>query len=226
MRKIIFFTIVAVSLGVSTTALAQTAAAKPKVIITWIANSYAPPTFGGKVLPTAGSLVSASVALLDGGRLIDLSKETIYWYLDNNFLSGGPGLRGISFRAPDVAGGTVSLRAEIPNYSKGSQLKTISIPVASPEAVIEIPFPSKKFYSSSIKLVGQPYFFNIGSASGLNFSWSINGQTPSGAENPQSLNIKIGNLAVGSSLSVSLVIQNVSNQFERGAKSENILYSQ
>lgn len=204
---------------------AQTATNKPQVILTWKALTYTPPDFMGKILPTSNSRMAASVALVDGGRIVDISRETIYWYLNDNFLNGSVGLQDVSFNVPNATGGAFDLRAEITTYSKGNQLKTVSVPVVNPEAVIELPFPSGIFYSSLISLFGQPYFFNVDDPSKLNFAWSVNGQTPSGAENPQSLNIKFGSVPSGSNLYVSLRIQNPSNQFESGAKSANLTYS-
>ncbi len=198
----------------------------PRILLTWKSNTYVPEGFSGKIMPTSNSPITASVELIDGGKIIDLSRKNIYWYQDNNFLAGGIGMQRVTFRAPDLAGGTMDLRAEVPNYSKGNQLKTVQIPISKPEAVIEAPFPYGNFSSSPIKLVGQPYFFNADSVSQFNFAWSINGQKPSGAENPQTLNIKFSpTMPQGSTLSVSLSIQNTTNQYESGVENINLIYA-
>src|SRR3989344_7523557 len=140
----------------------------PKILLTWRTDTYVPPGFIGKIMPTANSPIAASAELIDGGKIVDLSKQNVYWYANNNFLAGGIGLQSVTFRAPDAAGGTIDLRAEVPNYSKGSQLKTISVPIVRPGVVIEPIFPSGRFSSSPLQLIGQPYFFNTTSPSRLN----------------------------------------------------------
>lgn len=179
-------------------------------------------------MPTAGSQIAASAELIDNGKPVNLSKQNVYWYQDNNFIAGGYGSQAVVFRAPDVAGGTIDLRVEFPNYSKGAQLKTIAIPIVKPEAVIESPFPYGKFSSSPIQLLGQPYFFNADTISKLNFNWTVNGQAPSGAENPQNLNVKFNSMSPDSALSVSLSIQNTDSRYQTEGASQNInlVYSQ
>lgn len=208
---------------------AQTAAPSvPKLFLTWSSNTYVPPGFTGKVLPTASSEITASVELIDGSKIADLSKQNVYWYVNNNFLSGGIGMQSVTFRAPGTAGGAIALRAEVPNYSKGSQLKTVSVPIVKPEVVIEPIFSSGRFSSSPLQLFGQPYFFNTTGPTRLNFIWRVNGQTPSGAENPQNLNIKFGpTITPGSTISVSLSAQNTDSkfQFETASKNADFTYS-
>lgn len=199
-----------------------------KIFLTWRTNTYVPSGFSGKAMPTANSQITASAELIDNGKTVDLSKQNVYWYQDNNFISGGYGLQTVTFRAPDVAGGTIDLRVEFPNYSRGAQLKTVVIPIVRPEAVIESPFPNGKFSSSPVQLLGQPYFFNADTISKLNFNWTVNGQTPSGAENPQSLNVKFNTMLPDSALSVSLSVQNTDGRYQGEGASQNInlIYSQ
>src|SRR3989344_9585493 len=229
MKKKLYTLLFLLLLGFAANSFAQTATPSvPKLFLTWSSNTYVPPGFTGKIMPTANSEITASVELIDGGKVANLSKQNVYWYANNNFLSGGIGMQSVTFRAPDAAGGTIDLRAEVPNYSKGGQLKTISVPIVRPSVVIEPIFPSGRFSSSPLQLIGQPYFFNTTSPSRLNFAWSVNGQTPSGAENPQNLNIKFGpTMTPGSTLSVSLSVQNTDSRFrfETASKSMNFTYS-
>lgn len=202
---------------------AQTAlVATPGIMLTWKSNTYVPPGFAGKIMPTANSIITASAELMDNGKIVDASKQNVYWYQDNNFITGGIGRQTVSFRAPDAAGSITNLRVEFPNYSKGSQLKSVDIQVVRPEVVVETPFPGNKFSSSPLKLVAQPYFFNIENLSRLNFSWTVNGQTPSGAENPQILNIKFGQMQPKTEMSVSVSAQNANKRYEIESAAENI----
>ena len=202
---------------------AQTAS--PQFMITWKSNTYVPADFEGKILPTANSLVMVSFELIDGGALADLSAQTVYWYANNNFLQGGKGLQYIEFKAPDSAGGIIDLRVEVPNYKRGAQLKTIGIPIVSPKAVIEAPFPKNEFSASPIQLAGLPYFFNVRDISVLNFGWSINGVAPSGAENPDVLTIRLNpDAPAGSPLGVTFSVQNKNNALEGASENVNLIY--
>ena len=236
MKKIFIVLILIIVFGISAQfivssiepSFAQSVPAMPKVFLTWKTNTYVPSGFPGKAMPTAGSQIIASAELVDNGKPADLSKQNVYWYQNNNFIAGGYGLQTVTFRAPDIAGGTIDLRVEFPNYSKGAQLKTIAIPIVKPEAVIESPFPYGKFSSSPIQLLGQPYFFNADTISKLNFNWTVNGQVPSGAENPQNLNVKFNSMLPNSALSISFSIENTDGRYqsEGASQSINLTYSQ
>lgn len=194
-------------------------------MITWQAKTYAPPGFEGKILPTANSAIMVSFELIDGGTPADLSSQTVYWYINNNFLRGGKGLQHIEFRAPDAAGGIIDLRVEVPNYKRGPQLKTVEIPIVAPKAVIEAPFPNNEFSASPVQLAGLPYFFNVRDISPLNFVWSINGVAPSGTENPSVLTIRLNQDApTGSSLGVTFTVQNKNNALEGASANINLVY--
>lgn len=223
MKKVLFFTILITLSGISVQSYAQNAPTSGvNILLTWKAGTYVPADFDGKIMPTSNSLITASAELIDNGKIVDLSKQNVYWYQNNNFLAGGVGKQTVSFKAPDITGGTFSLMAEIPNYSKGDQLKTIDIPVVRPEIVIESPFPSDKFSASPLKLAAQPYFFNTDSPSRLNFNWTVNGQSPSGAENPQVLNVKFNSMQPQSTLSISLSAQNPNQKYQYEVASKNI----
>ncbi len=225
-----FFAIVIVTVVVATVtgifwASVRAQTANPQFMITWQSRTYAPPGFGGKILPTANSMVMVSFELIDGGVPADLSAQTVYWYTNNNFLQGGKGLQHIEFRAPDAAGGTIDLRVEVPNYKRGPQLKTVEIPIVAPKAVIDAPFPQNEFSASPIQLAGLPYFFNVRDISPLNFTWSINGAAPSGTENPDVLTVRLNQDApVGSALNVVFTLQNKNNTFEGASGNVNLIY--
>jgi hypothetical protein len=197
----------------------------PQFMITWQSRTYVPADFEGKILPTANSTIAVSFELIDGGTPADLSGQTVYWYANNNFLQGGKGLQHIEFRAPDAVGGTIDLRVEVPNYKRGAQLKTVEIPIVAPRAVIEAPFPNNEFSASPVQLTGLPYFFNVRDISPLNFSWSINGVTPSGTENPDMLTIRLNQDALaGSPLGVAFTVQNKNNALEGASGNVNLIY--
>lgn len=188
---------------------------EPEVILTWRASAYAPPDFQGRILPAARSSITASVELLDRSSLVNLSRITIYWYLNDEFLEGGAGKQTVRFNAGPLAGRTLSVRAQIPEYRGGTPVKTVELPVMRPEAVIVARYARREFSGTELALRGAPYFFNAASASDLKFSWSVNGKTPSSGENPEVLDVNLGTEAArGSTISVKLTVENTRNNLE------------
>lgn len=196
----------------------------PQIWLTWAASSYAPPGYAGKILPAAGSVVSASIQLIYNGKTADLSKQTAYWYGNDVLLQGGLGLTQITLRAPQTAGSVFNLRVKI--LGTGAALaKNVQIPVMGQVAVIEAPFPKSRVSGQTISLKGIPYFFNVADPKSLNFAWSVNGQTPANLENPDELTVNLGsNVQNGSTLNIGLSIQNSGNPSEAGSKNLKLTY--
>jgi hypothetical protein len=74
-------------------------------------------------------------------------------------------------------------------------------------AVIDAPYPNQEFSTNLLTVQGIPFFFYATSSDNLSFSWSVNGQAGSNAENPQVADITLpqgtpGGTNIGVSLSV------------------------
>lgn len=204
---------------------AQTSS-QPQFLITWRAlNSYAPPAYPGKTLPNQTSPIAASFEVIANGRPLDLSGQTIYWYLDDNLLGGGVGVQNFTFRPDGEAPDTVTLRIEVPDYPGGLLIHEISIPIVQPSAVIEASYPQGNFSASPIVAQALPYFFTTTSTDPLNFSWTVNGQAVSSAENPQSLQVSLPqSTPAGFALAINLTVQNSSDSTSATANA-NLTYS-
>lgn len=200
--------------------------ATPQMVVTWQAyGSYIPPKYMGKALPNQESQLTASLTLLStGGKLIDLSGQTIYWYLNNTLIGGGVGKQYIVFPSIGTAPAFLTLKVELPNYNGNLLLHQIQIPLISPKAVIESPHPSGQLSGNPLILQGTPYFFYTSDPGALSYSWSVNGQSSAAAENPQTLQINLDpSTPSGSSLNVSLTITNP-NDAMSGNDSTNVVY--
>lgn len=182
----------------------------PDIVITWTAsNSYTPPGYVGKVLPNSASQIAASLEIIANGRPLDLSNQTIYWYQNDNPLGGGAGAQKLVFRPRTTAPGTLSLKVELPDYPGGILIHEITIPIVAPVAVIEAPYPQGATNSNAPTVQALPYFFAATSTSPLSFSWSVNGQVVTSAENPQSLQISLPQSTPNAfALGISLTIEN------------------
>lgn len=154
-----------------------------QLLVTWQAGTYVPPGFTGKVMPVSDSSILVGVDLINLGKRVDLSPYTIYWYVNEDFYQGATGLTRISLTAPHFIGeNTITIRVLVKDYGAGLG-KTITIPVATPEAVIQSSAPNLSAAATPFSLWARPYFFNVQDPSRLSFNWSLNGQSV-GSQNP------------------------------------------
>src|SRR3989338_5844802 len=70
----------------------------PRVLLTWQAKNYVPAGYLGKALPSPSSIVTASVEIIDQGKIADLSKNNVYWYLNGSLVGSGVGKKTVSVR--------------------------------------------------------------------------------------------------------------------------------
>ena len=206
MKKTFIFILGSLMLLSFVPARAQEQGIDPGMFITWRSHNYVPPGFAGRPLPVPGSVVTASFELIRGGRANDVSGEEIFWYLDSDLLQSGRGLKKATFQIPERAGGFVDLRVEIPNSSDGYLVKTVEVPVAAPEVVLNGPFPGGRFSGSEIKIGSLVYFLNSIPA-GLSYSWNVNGSSPKNVEDPDRLVIRFpGDMKPGFKAEVYLML--------------------
>jgi hypothetical protein len=223
--KILFFTAV-ILLGICSSLIpkvnAQTA---PQMVVTWQAyGSYVPPQYADKALPNQESKLTASLALLVNGKFVDLSQQTIYWYLNDTLIDSGVGDKYIVFPTFGTAPAFLTLEAELPSYNGNLLMHDVQIPLISPKAVIEAPHPTAQLSGNPITLQGTPYFFYVSDPSSLSYSWSVNGQTSAAAENPQTLQVNLDpSTQSGASLGISLTITDPNNAMI-GNDSTNVVY--
>ena len=215
-------TIVAASVFVGA-ARAQTSG--PQFLLTWHAsNSYVPPGYAGRILADQESQITASLEVIANGKPLNLSGETIYWYQNQNLMGGGIGAQSFTFPPYGEAPNTVDLEIQLPDYPGGLLIHDIEIPVVKAQAVIAAPYPSGNFSGIPATVTAEPYFFATTSTSPLSFSWSVNGQTVTSAENPQSLQISLPqSTPAGFAVAVNLTIQD-SNDGATAVGTANITY--
>ncbi len=203
-------TLVAVA---ATPALAQTTELRP--LLTWRAVTYVPDYYSRKALPIAGSDVIVALDLLDRGRPANLSSETVYWYLNDRFVSSGTGMTRISLKAPESAGRSVmEVRAVLPEF-RGGIAKTIRVPIFSPEVVIDHSILNRRLTTTSFDLRAQAFFFNVSRIEELSIIWKANGKEPATFTDPEHLRVTLAdNVLPRTTIPVSLRIQNPYASFE------------
>jgi len=182
----------------------------PQFLVTWKAsNSYIPPSYIGKALPSYASNITASLEIVDQGKIVDLSPQTIYWYLNDNLIGGGGGIQTVTFPTIGTPPDSLALKIELPSYAGGYLTHTINIPFVSPQVVLYAPLPDGKFSQNPLMVDALPYFFNTTSTANLSYTWAVNGQTGGGAENPQEAQITLPTgTSSGTNLDVSITVEN------------------
>ena len=202
-------------------------AASPQALITWkITGGYIPPAYKGKSLPTHGSTITASLEIISNGKPVDLSGQTIYWYLNDTdtLLGGGVGVQTMNFPPLGSPPNMTTLEVELPYYPGGMLIQTVNIPMVEPLAVVEAPYPGGEFSANPVTVTAIPYFFNVTSPSNLSYSWSVNGQMGSNTENPQTAQITLPQgTSAGTSFEVALTMQNA-NDSTQATASTNLIY--
>ncbi len=178
---------------------AQSEAASPVpfdgIIINWSANTYAPPLYHGKRLPTSETNITAWATVFAGGKSVDASNYSIQWYTDSDILRSGAGLTSISFSAPKTTSQIINLQARTQTPKGALLVSNIQIPIVNPVVTIEADYPGGVFSGSTANAKALPYFFNVSDLSALVFKWSANGVAAQNAENPDSVAINLDNRA-------------------------------
>ncbi len=180
-------------------------------MVTWKASgSYVPSFYEGKALPTYGSKITANLELVSPqGKILDLSSQVIYWYLNETLVGGGIGVQSVSFPPFGEPPTSLTLKIVVPNFNGNYLVHQIIIPMVNPAAVIYSPYPGGQFSENPLTVEALPYFFNTTDVNNLVFTWSANGQGGNNAENPQNAQITLpASTPSGSSLDISLSIQN------------------
>ena len=135
MRKIIFGIVLTIPLLV----FGQTS---NPIIITWQANNYFPADFVGKAAATPNAPIIVSAELVQNGKLADLSKAEIKWFVDDSITATGAGIKTMSFAAKQgVSQETV--RISITLAGKLFE-NSVRIPVIKPTITVISPLSGKE----------------------------------------------------------------------------------
>ena len=186
-----------------------------QVILTWRAESFAPPDFQGRTLPSPGSMITVSAEEVSGGRILDLSRTSLSWDIDGRFFQDGTGLKKISFKADTTPGSSHFVRVAI-ERSGGKEEATAQIPVSSPTVAIAAPYyPAGTAPRGGFKVFAEPYFFNVGSIGDLLFFWDVNGAARSGGSD-NSLEVSADPLRNERYFRIKSIVQNRKNILEVG----------
>ncbi|TSC59778.1 MAG: hypothetical protein LiPW15_798 [Parcubacteria group bacterium LiPW_15] len=225
LKKLFYILLLVPALALPLEGFGQTA--QPVAVLSWKAKTYVPSSYQGKILPGSTTPLLASLDIFMSGKAVNLSGYKIYWYLNNTLIDRGVGLQSVSIRTPQtLGGGSITLRAQIPDFSSGSLVKSVSIPLVSPSIVIENPSGPSELFSKTLRLKIVPYFFTVSDLSSLKFNWSVGGIEVKAAEDPQNLIINTNpDAAPGAALSVSATVSNPAGYFESASAQKSFTLS-
>ncbi len=212
----ILFVIWILTLGIS-----ETVFAAPQFLVSWQAKSYAPNWYQGKILPTKGSSLTVSFELVDGGKIADLSRAKVRWYVNDKLVKNetdGLGIKSLDISVPDYGGQETAIRISLPDYAASPLDYVVRIPVKSPEVVIDGRSTPLKAGDNSFEAI--PFYFNASDLNNLAFDWSANGdRAANNTDTPWLLNLSIDpNTPPGFAVSLQVAVQSFLNQLEFASK--------
>ncbi|HVM73668.1 MAG TPA: hypothetical protein VMU13_02190 [Candidatus Paceibacterota bacterium] len=185
------------------------------------ADSYVPPFYHGRALPSAGSLIKLQAIPYfkrSNGSLIPISDIVFTWKQDDRVIGNNSGLGRSSVALPAaILYGTTNIEVDAQssdNTRFGSA--TISIPSAEPPLILygDDPLLGVTYYralgnttnlpATQMTFAAVPYFAAVGSASDprLTYAWTVNGSPiASDANDPDEITLNAkgsnGQAAVG-----------------------------
>lgn len=209
------------------TAVAQTS---PDFLVSWRAINYVPADYQGKILPSKSSQVEIAFDLIDKNKMVDLSKFSVNWFLNENLLAAGTGLKTTSF----TANGNLNqrIRITVSGYAPNDLDYAFTIPGSNPEVIIDTKVPLKVIQNQNwlpfqnYNFEAKPFFFNINSPGDLKFNWRLNNQLVPGAPTDAgilNLNLQSEGTPKQTQLTVSVGASNAFNQLEFAGKLINFI---
>lgn len=173
------------------------------VDLLWSANTFTPPGYNGKALPTQESTVKiiAMPSIAIGGSMVSPANLLYEWWLDGKKLASNSGL-GRSTLLVYLAGNSNvehTVKLQVSDQDKKSvREKTLTIAVYDPKiAFYELDPLRGPLYNhnirefsftagNEIRMLAVPYFFS--SPTAMSYSWSVdNKKLPAAAAEPNTL---------------------------------------
>lgn len=151
----------------------------PVFMVTWQAESFIPAEFEGRAIPTNRTSVEVAMNLVENKKIVNLSGTEIKWFVNDKRVLRGNGAQLMHFQVDEFTNRAQGVRIEIPDH-KGIKLeKTILIPLATPELVVQtFRIGDKIGAGETITLKAMPYFFNTATIQDLSFNWLVNNKEP------------------------------------------------
>ncbi|MFH1393156.1 MAG: hypothetical protein ABIG73_02145 [Patescibacteria group bacterium] len=207
--------------------------------MTWSANSQAPASYKGKLLPTQKSTlnISAMPFVYQPGTKTQLANSNLIynWYVDDKFSAGssGAGKSDLIFTVNDYAGANKSVRLEIKTSDGAVSIsKGIDIPIIQPQVFVHLAdfktgFPYGVALKNltvgpiSLNFIAQNYFFNI-VPDNLRWQWLIDDkEVASNSGKPWTASLNLAN-AGPLFARIKILVKNSANELETAQTTINL----
>lgn len=203
----------------------------------WEAQTYTPPSYKGKALPVAGSIVKiTAIPRFSSGAIAKSSSYIYKWQLDfkNQPDQSGAGKNSFIFKMDNLFS-KKTISVEVSDYQKTNIAKnSIKIGNDKPKIIFyeEKPLEGTQYNKAilgefelkapEINIKAEPYFFSKGDIYNLSYQWTMNNKNIESEEFPNILSLKTDG-SKGESL-IGLRISNPLNIFQAAEKSLKIKF--
>ncbi len=189
--------------------------------LTWFAETYVPPWYRGKALPSQNAVVNfvAMPRIIIDGAAVPPERLIYQWSLDGE----GNALRGLGerifrIRTLDLPGATHTVRVTVEDSNRRVHKEALAIIVptsprialyaATPLGGVE-PRAARSFLSLGLGILtdfqAEPFFFPVSSRRDLSYRWTVGGRAIAGQpENPSLLTLNTG--AKAGTIPISILI--------------------
>ena len=195
----------------------------------WQADTYTPPFYKGKALPTAQGTVKVVVMpnfILDGKRK-DANKLVYIWRNGESFATlednSGYGKRWARFRIENIYGDLNTSVSIYPRFQKDTvKIKKLTVNPVTPETILyennplygiqyENAIGGDKVWNSAFSVKAEPYFFSKNDVvyGNISFKWTLNNELLSILDNSDTLTISMPPTEeTGNEFNVQVFIEN------------------
>lgn len=159
-------------------AYAPSAHAEIDFVTDWQTKTYVPAWYGGKAFPVHQSFITIGFELIENGKVADLSKTAVRWYVDDKLLkneANGLGIRQLIVFNKKYRNDVLGIKIAIPDYKGQSLVKLFDISVKDPEVVVDVPYENRKVARGDDLFYAWPFFFNAANANDLSVQWTVDG---------------------------------------------------
>jgi hypothetical protein len=186
-------------------------------ILSWSTDSYVPPDYEGKALPTRNGHIRV-VAIPT--KMLSLHPDKYYyrWILDGMVQgwAGGQGKSTFNFQVTKWPGQSYEIESQVLDASETLVSKnTLAIEIEKPTLLLRQENTSYSIIDTlntatgrEVTLTAFPLFFNVAKANSLDWQWQIDGQTISlvGQKDLTRLTVKIPTVKLSSQVQKSIAV--------------------
>jgi len=156
----------------------------------WNNDSYVPPLYQGRALPSIGSKVLIdAIVNVSGGDPLNLKYS---WFIDDIFQKNksGYGKNSFYFYASQRPGNSQAIKVQIFNDDRTIfEERSIQVPITDPEVIFYSSNGNSHFSNQAstistvlagkkFSFIAKPYFFSIKKLTDLVFEWTLSGTNP------------------------------------------------